>query len=219
MRKKILFFAVLCISATSTFAQVTIGSDIAPEKAALLDLKTQSGDNGMVSSKGGGLLLPRVEIQEISTLGIFDEITGLDTSNEKEKHIGLSVYNIGTADIEAGIYVWNGERWVKAGYKNGIDFFYMPSIKIDLSQTVASINLYLEYIEQFKRPKVVSTGAPAEIPHYSNPLAFYYYVTDYDSDIFDTITVSDTGVMTYTLKNPLPSDITHSFINIVFSLK
>ena len=210
------FFVLLVIKAS---AQVTIGSDVAPEKAALLDIKTEDGGAGEVSSKGGGLLLPRVEIANISTLGIFSDVTGIDSPEEKLKHKGLTVYNIGMANVEAGIYTWDGSKWRKAGSRKEVNFFYMPSIKIDLSVAPAPIDLYMKYRNQFLAPKVVSTGAPAIIPYYTSPADLYYYVTDYDEDVFASITISETGVMTYTLQSVLPPDANASFINIVFVIR
>ncbi|MCC8146235.1 MAG: hypothetical protein LIO93_07325, partial [Bacteroidales bacterium] len=201
------------------FSQVTIGTDINPEKAALLDLKTKNGSLGEPSSDNGGLLLPRVEITNLTDLGIFTNVTGLDTQEEKLKHKGLTVYNIGNADIEEGIYAWDGSKWQKAGLKKEINFFYMPSIKIPINTPPQPIELFTEYQTQFLTPKVASEGAPATIPYFLNAEDLYYYVTDYDENVFESITISNTGRMTYTLKDPLPSDACCSFINIVFVIK
>ncbi|NDW18038.1 hypothetical protein D0T53_03790 [Dysgonomonas sp. 216] len=198
-------------------AQVTIGSETVPEKAALLDIKTRSGGAGLTSSDGGGLLMPRVSISDLSVLGIFSDITGLDNNDEKLKHRGLTVYNIGTTNVEAGIYVWDGAKWQKAGQKREIKFFYMPSIQIDLSQNPQPIDLHARYVDQFQHPKASSTGSV--IPYYVNASDLDYYITDYDEDIFASVTVDATGEMVYTLQNPLPADVCCSFINIVFVVK
>lgn len=217
MKKRLSLITLLVFVVTAASAQVTIGSNVTPEKAALLDMKTRSGGAGDTSSDGGGLLMPRVSITDLSILGIFSDITGLDDAAEKLKHRGLTVYNIGTTDVEAGIYVWDGTKWQKAGLKKEIRFFYMPSIKIDLSQTPQPINLHDRYVQQFQQPKASSTGTG--IPYYLNASDLDYYITDYDEDIFASVTVDATGKMEYTLENPLPADVCCSFINIVFVVK
>lgn len=217
MRKRLLLITLLVFCMGAVSAQVTIGSDANPEKAALLDIKSRGGGIGQTSSDAGGLLMPRVSIADLSILGIFSEVTGLDTDEEKLKHRGLTVYNIGTTSVEAGIYVWDGAKWQKAGLKKEIKFFYMPSIKIDLSQAPQPINLHARYTHQFQNPKASSTGG--SIPYYVDSTDLDYYITDYDLDIFATVNVDVNGVMTYTLKNPLPADVCCSFINIVFVVK
>lgn len=217
MKKRLLLLIIFTFYIITTFAQVTIGSGIVPEKAALLDLKTKNGGSGQNSSDGGGLLMPRVSISDLLTLGIFTEIAGLDTEEEKLKHKGLSVYNIGTTSVEAGIYVWDGVKWEKAGLRKEVNFFYMPSIQIDLSQNPLPINLHTRYVQQFSNPKASSTNKP--IPYYLEAEDLDYYITDYDEDIFQSVTVDETGEMIYILKDPLPSDVCCSYINIVFVTK
>jgi len=214
-----MFMAIFLLSVISLNAQVTIGSEEAPEKAALLDIKTNSSATGQTTSDGGGLLLPRVEIDDINILGVFGNVTGLDTPQEMLKHKGLTVYNIGTTNVEAGAYIWDGLKWKKAGLKKEINFFYMPSITIDLSLTPTPIDLYDEYKQQFLQPKVRSTGAPVEIPYFPDPEDLYYYITYYDEDIFTSISIDKYGEMTYVLENVLPANICCSFINIVFVVK
>lgn len=204
-------------------AQVTIGSDIEPEKAALLDIKTiDGGSNGDISSSTGGILFPRVEIESLTKLNVFSGIpdSQLSSEEQKERHKGLSVFNIGTANVEAGIYTWNGTKWEKSGTKKEINFFYMPSIPIDLSvKTPPPIELYEEYRKQFLTPKAASTGAPANVPYYLSANDLYYYVTGYDEDIFESVSITNTGRMTYTLKDDLPASVCCSYINILFVIK
>lgn len=229
-KKKYVLFTVIFFFAVTAFAQVTIGSGEIPEKAALLDIKTKkyAENTEPVSSDRGGLLLPRVKISDIKDLGVFSEVTGLNDSAEKLKHTGLTVYNIGTTDnngkvlVEEGIYVWDGEKWMKAGISKPNKFFYMPSIEIPIT-TPISINLYNEYVSQFTSPKAASTGAPASIPCYkSNEL--YYYITNAgkDSDgneIFTSFNITVDGELTYTVNSNLPDDVCCSYINIVFVVK
>lgn len=97
--------------------------------------------------------------------------------------------------------------------------FYPPSIAIDASSngTGRTVNLYTEYTDQFASVNTVaSAGAPAAVPTYAaNEL--YYYVTYSDPTVFDNISISATGVMTYDIVGQ-PADY-NSLINVVFVVK
>ena len=86
-------------------AQVTIGSEQAPEKNALLDLRENTTDS--LSSKG--LLLPRVELSSTTA------------STPLDAHVkGMFVYNTatagsGTTAVAPGVYYNDGTQWVAAG--------------------------------------------------------------------------------------------------------
>jgi hypothetical protein len=97
--KKVLFFALFLIflGAASVNAQVTIGKNVAPHPASVLDLR----------STNKGLLLPRVDISDANTFQ-------LSTGREDEA-IGLTVYNTNNAMLNgqgAGIYAWSGSKWM-----------------------------------------------------------------------------------------------------------
>jgi hypothetical protein len=105
-------------------AQVTIGLDARPERAALLDLKTNSAANPTdathpdnVTSSAGGLALPRVKLRNLLTMEPFIPLTDPEwingaASRVKEIHAGLVVYNL-TSDnnFTPGFYMWDGKIW------------------------------------------------------------------------------------------------------------
>lgn len=221
-----LLLAILSVSLFSLNAQVTIGSDTAPEKAALLDIKTKDGGDGQISSDSGGLLLPRVELDNIFEFTVFSTIkkTDPDYDQQKRKHVGLAVYNIKTdytKNIEQGIYIWNGERWEKSASVHRVNFFYMPSISIDTSSPgeKTPIDLYAEYKRQFETPKIKSDNAPDMIPFFVNSSDLYYYITDFDESVFDKdfMTIDANGLLRYKVINPTVDGT--SYINIVFVVK
>ncbi|WP_280670776.1 hypothetical protein [Dysgonomonas sp. PH5-37] len=91
-------------------AQVTIGSDIAPSKAALLDIKEKNSDSGGETATSGGVLLPRVNLVAINSLEPF--ISGGGSATEKATHKGLVVYNLtNNSTFDPGIYYWDGTQW------------------------------------------------------------------------------------------------------------
>lgn len=111
--KPLLTGLFLMVLGVNLGAQVTIGSDTPPSKAALLELKTQPDSNpaqGGVTSDKGGLLLPRVILEENNSLKPF--IAGGGSPEEKAAHKGLMVYHIGGNGINAGQHVWDGSKWL-----------------------------------------------------------------------------------------------------------
>lgn len=101
-------------------AQVTIGSDIPPEKGALLDIKTQIADVNNLISSSGGIVLPRVRLADINTLEPFIATDDPDLDALKKSHVGLTVYNLTeTAPLMPGLYVWNGQKWMQKGAGGG----------------------------------------------------------------------------------------------------
>ncbi|NDV69173.1 hypothetical protein D0T66_09745 [Dysgonomonas sp. 25] len=107
MTQAIIILALL--TAINLHGQVTIGSDQAPNKGALLDLKEHAPDaNNATATRGLGL--PKVELSDLSKLiiGTAPEITGADALS----HAGLIVYNTkASMCFSEGMYVWNGTQW------------------------------------------------------------------------------------------------------------
>ena|GEM_PF-2001335 len=107
------FFSIcFCLLVTlSGYGQVTIGSLEPPQKAALLDLKTDV--NGLEAaeniSSDKGLLLPRVNLVSLNSLVPF---IPTPTDLEKQEHTGLTVYNLNISDpFRQGVYIWDGQAW------------------------------------------------------------------------------------------------------------
>jgi len=159
--------------------------------------------NGLSSSSGtvrlGGTLNSVTAINTGATNTLA--ITGLSS--------GLTTDNIVVADPTSGVL-----RQVKAVMPK---FFYMPSVVFDISVIgTYTRNLYNEYINQFATPAIKSAGAVEGIP---TLLAsqLEYYVTYYDTNIFENLSIDQNGVLTYRVKNSSASEKT--FMNIVFVVK
>lgn len=100
-----------------------------------------------------------------------------------------------------------------------VNWFFMPSITINTATmgTPQTIDLYEKFREQFQTPKVKSANAPQSImPTLPAKTDLYYYVTDYDTNVLTSVSISANGVMTYTVSRQ-PSEA--SYVNIVFVLK
>lgn len=106
---------MLC--SASVCAQVTIGSGNPPAKGALLDLKDKKPENNNITSETGGLLLPRVGLENKTTLQPFianDQDFINNSERVKDIHTGLVVYNLTNdfdKDLCPGIYNWDGNLW------------------------------------------------------------------------------------------------------------
>jgi hypothetical protein len=93
--------------------------------------------------------------------------------------------------------------------------FYPPSIAIDASVNGSfTIDLYQAYIDQFASP--VASSEVVAIPVYTRA-ELYYYVTEADVNVFGTVLVNTSGVLSYQIVNQ-PVDY-NSLINIVFVVK
>ncbi|MDR1809517.1 MAG: hypothetical protein LBR34_03820 [Prevotella sp.] len=106
MKKSVLLFVFVSLYSATLFSQVTIGSDLSPNKGALLDIKETSG---LVTSTKG-FNLPRVSLQ--STTSLLP--CAADDGTSHQDHIGLTVYNVSASGgLMPGYYFWNGTGWVK----------------------------------------------------------------------------------------------------------
>ncbi|MDH6358136.1 hypothetical protein [Parabacteroides sp. PF5-9] len=224
MNIRILITTFFLLIVLDLSAQVTIGSGSEPEKAALLEIKsfnaTTSG-GPTTGLNGGGVLFSRVNLEEKNSLKPF--LANGGTDDEKKKHTGLVVYNVRSVSAQSlkeGLYMWNGEQWVLIAGKEGREkFFYMPSLPINTSSigwNPIPIDLHKVYKDQFLTPKVISQGAPAQIPVFENATDLYYYVTSYDETVFRQFVLLEDGKMYYEVIN---SATPWSFVNVVFVIK
>jgi uncharacterized protein (TIGR02145 family) len=121
------------LAATGLKAQVTIGLDKEPARAALLEIKTKQPpetthsitDSVNVTSEEGGLLLPRVKLVSTTTLEPFistgdnDWIT--DKNSLKAKHAVLMVYNLTNDEpLYPAVYTWDGQKWTTSQANPGV---------------------------------------------------------------------------------------------------
>ncbi|MDR0824453.1 MAG: hypothetical protein LBN74_05120 [Prevotella sp.] len=245
LKISLLFLLVATIGVYNAKAQITVGSSNEPNPASMLDLKfynptnptsaTATGNATVDAKGGGGLGLPRVELVSLTTLQPFIAKDSNFTNNVKWRHTGLMVYNLATGtDFIPGIYVWDGEKWVRQGEgEKTKQFFYMPSCNIDLAGQTAGdteyyYNLYDEYKRQFtnnttNNPQFVSSDS--SIPAVSslkdnrvyNKEELIFVITYYDPDLLKSVSVDSNGKMSYKL---LSTTLTaKSFLNVVFIVK
>jgi len=216
MKKTILHlatFALLLSVCSNLNAQVTVGSNKAPEAFSLLEL---------ISDGHSGLRLP--QLTEAQRNAMTD---GTFKASPLSK--GLQIFNLDNGCME----YWNGSDW-RSYCDNTTNWFYMPSIVIDVTTSgTFSRDLHLEYKKQFcdsdnslvkmdsplvGTPMVKSdAGAPNPFSKIYDDVDLYYYVTGYDTDVFSNISITSAGILTYTVNADNVSDAT--YMNIVFVVK
>jgi len=200
---KKIYFLVLVVSvfALGVKAQVTIGSKNPPATGAVLDLQSTSL----------GFLPPRVALQFPSLPDPLPSF--LD---------GMVVFNTNATDsLVVGLYYCKSSKWVHLMPDpfSEARWFYMPSIVFDTSNNANGLtkNLYQEYKNQLNNassPIVKSTGnANPVLKTVPAATDFYYYVTAYDPNVFQNISISESGVMTYDIIGQATDS---TVLNIVF---
>lgn len=245
MMDKMFILSLLSIATLTASAQVTIGSGYAPSKAALLELKDKDAnkpasvtDDLNVTSETGGLLLPRVKLENKNTLQPFIDTSNSDWVNRSstkisETHAGLMVYNLNTTTdgLSPGIHVWDGTQWAKSAGGSATTeagFFYMPSFNLLLSADsgmTLTCDLYQTYVDQFTVPAgqaafVTSNPALTSAPLYDRQ-ELDYIVTAYDGSVIEILGIDQSGATKGTLryKAKVPQAPAGSFVNIIFVVK
>ena len=218
--------AVMLLSNGAINAQVTVGANTIPK--ATLDV-VAANPNGQTVE---GIIAPRLtgnQIQSRNALyGAAQEgVVIYATSAVTNPTVGDKTEKI----TAAGYYYFDGTVWQL--FSTGLKWFYMPSIVIDVQTSgMFHRNLYLEYKKQFAdiddgltpsdspiagTKLIKSDGAANFFTKIYPPEELYYYVTGYDATVFSDISLTTTGVLTYTVNADNVSDAT--FMNIVFMIK
>jgi len=204
------FFALILLATVFGFtqnalSQVTIGSAQIPDTNALLDL-TQ----GATTTKG--LLLPRVNlVSERSPLPMTAHTAG------------MTVYNLAASTdtvpssyrVSPGFYYNTGSRWERIRTATERNWFYMPSIVLDVSTAGPhTVNLHNKYANIFQNRAVRSPNSPDAPKTILGKGEVYYYVTGYDASVFQKVTLTDDGKLIYEVNVNNVSDTT--YMNIIF---
>ena len=191
--KRIFLTMLSCMTLALLQAQVGINTVI-PNPSAALDIVSTSQ----------GILIPRMTTAQR---------TAITTPAE-----GLLVYDTTLKCISQNAGTSVSPAWVCLSAKDAQNsFFYMPTIAVDASAVVTgkTIDLYDEYKKQFTAPKK-NPSAPVNIPYFANATDLHYYITGYDTNVLDNVSISNSGIMTYDIKTESDYD---SFMTVVFVVK
>jgi hypothetical protein len=171
MKKMIFLMLTLLIwSAVSMNAQVTIGSSELPAASAVLDLNT--GGTGKL-----GLLLPLVDLEnETDNYTIPAPATGLVVYATGDKDVSGD-----KAGLAAGVYAWDGLKWLAGGIGSSIiaPSVAVTGVTLDItSETLITVDQTLQLTE---------TVAPEDATNRS---------VTWESSDTDIATVSASGLVT-----------------------
>ncbi|NDV46776.1 hypothetical protein D0T49_06920 [Paludibacter sp. 221] len=128
-------FSFFIFSAT---AQVTIGSDAAPNAGALLDLKENADGT---SSKGFNL--PKVFLVSLTSLQPCLTAAEEAAPGAKALHKGLQVYNTNPALAE-GVTTWDGSSWSHTAVPKVVNTLTIPKVSFVANEVVTVGTLALE---------------------------------------------------------------------------
>lgn len=90
-------------------AQVTIGTNIPPQKSALMELKEYEPTTDNVTATKG-FVMPRVKLVSRTSLSPIISDTDVN-AEEKKNNVGLQVYHVGGGNMKEGTKVWYGTHW------------------------------------------------------------------------------------------------------------
>jgi hypothetical protein len=178
--KKVIFLmlTLIVLGAASMNAQVTIGSTSNPDPSAVLDLNTGSSSNGYK-----GLLLPHVPLK-----------SDRDDETIANPAIGLLVYADGTTGLAAGVYVWDGDKWLTGAATTPVT----PPEPVPVTGVTLDIHEYT-FTALDQSLTLIPTVAPAEAANkYVTWKSDKPLIASVDAD--GTVTPVDEGNATITVR-------------------
>lgn len=176
------------------------------------DAKDYSAQNGL-TQKG----------TQITLGGDLDRPTKITTTNDYTFAIeGLNKSNV--QQSTETVLSLDSSNVMKALKATMPKFFYMPSIVIPThtdqllaGEVLGTINLYAKYESQFGTPMRRNNLATTSLPVLPKN-EIDYYITWFDTNVFDSVQVTSDGILTYSIKPN--ADITiGSFMNIVLAVR
>lgn len=191
-------------------------------------------DNNDINS---GLIIPDVSMDKLNAEG-HEESTlvyysGGSNSAYINQNENSTTENIGS---KKGFYYYDHDNNDKNDWQRIIRKaqFYMPSIVTPTTQGDHSINLYEEYLKQYAHENVSnvdkddksiitsSSNRPIASSVGASPLKIYkkddldYFVVYYDKNVFTNLSITENGVLTYTVTAEGAKNISaQTFMNIV----
>lgn len=220
---KRIFLFMLGLSSIG-FMQAQVGVNTTDPKVSL-DVRALLTD----ATTAEGLTAPRLKLSELvskdakyltdqtGAIVYVTEVTGGRTAKT-------------TQVTTIGYYYYDGTIWRNIGPDPKMKFFYMPPIVLPTDASdpaynsgtqVFTVNLHTAYSNQFGLAfsGTSSTKSPSSstLPVIANN-ALEYFVIYYDNAVFQNVTLSDAGVLTYKLPAVLPYT-EKTFMNVVFKLK
>jgi len=210
----VLAFFVLGVSKNAN-SQVTIGEIATPNTT--LDVRGQA-ENTTIAD---GILTPKLTGDQLAAKIAYGEaqngaLVYVTSAASPENQIGETV-NVKAPGYYYYFYDSDSGVWIALA-KEKPEWFYMPPSLINVEVGIEkTIDLYSEYSESITTGSIKSGGADFSTICLTDSRSDYdYYVVGYDENIFDNISISPAGVMTYDIVKEATDE---SYINIVFVRK
>lgn len=190
-----------------------------------LGVVRQATDNPTVNVTNGELAV------NLTNTVLSGEVTGplnntivkdnvIDTANLMDSAVTTTKIHPATGDTSTSkVLTTNKDGVVEWSTSARPDFFYYPAINIKLdTNTLDLYGIYKNRWENTNMPKSTNTeeSSLASLVLPANMIDIY--ITYYDTNVIDSIQISNAGVMTYTLK-PNYSVTDESYMNIVFKVR
>lgn len=190
--KKNIITVILLLIYIITYAQIGIDTET-PDVSSLLD----------ISSTSKGILLPRMTTTQKNMI-------------PSPAH-SLLVYDTSLKCVSRNVGTHVSPSWICMTMYDK-QFFYMPSINVDTDVLNAPLtkDLYAQYKTEFGTPLAKNPGASGSSILYYLSDELHYYVTYYDPAIIKINSISDSGVINYTILKNADFD---AYMNIVFVVK
>ena len=227
MKKVILTIGILA-GVSSTFAQVGRVGINTDDPKATLHIKADK-DN---KDNNPGLIIPYVSKDKLDTGEPVESTLVYYSGESNSAYINQNdqstTENIGS---KKGFYYYDGTDWQRIIRKAQ---FYMPSIVVPTTvNTRHEVNLYQEYIKQYANENISnvykddksiipSSDRPIASSVGASPLKIYkkndldYFVVYYDKNVFTNLSITEDGVLTYTVTAEGAKNISaQTFMNIV----
>ena len=172
-----------------------------------------SGGNFIVETDGDvgiGTNAPATRLEVDGSVRFADHGTGTTYLDTASSTTPAEIDYVLGVDSEGDVLEMNTAKSSK--------IFYPPAIVIDASATGTgfTLNLHKKYMDLYATPAIVSSGAPTAIPYYAKD-ELYYYITDYDMDVFKNVSIDIDGILSYDI-NQTPVD-NCSVFNVVFVVR
>lgn len=122
--KYLILIQAFVFNIIAAYSQVTVGTTEKPLSGALLHLKNIDNINDDAVNATKGLLMPRVNLVQLSQIyPMYDYIQDIPSPLTEEEHTGLLVMNVTNNELICpGLHVWNGNMWVNLN-NSGITYF------------------------------------------------------------------------------------------------
>ncbi|WP_345200648.1 hypothetical protein [Chryseobacterium ginsengisoli] len=240
MTKKLLTTAVILLAFSVFKAQVGINTE-SPKSSMDIRGKVDSGGISLPTDITG-LQAPRLTRAELTSKG--NALYGTDQKGALVYITDVSGGDVLSQRVKitaVGYYYFDGALWQSVssgGGASGINYFYAPSMVLptvnanlpsyaSFSGGTFTINLYSAYSNEYGLTDSGTVATRSSLKSATSTTlpvlgasALEYFVIYFDNTVFDpnTITLSDTGILTYQV---LPSAVVteKTFMNIVFKIK